>query len=111
MWCRCPSIAKPMPPAISSCNLSISGLENSKIAPHERQMKWSWWARFHSGSKGGPAPQTRPRAEAPSPVNALAREARLLQQLERAVDGGAPDVPTPTLHQAEQLLDREVSPR
>ncbi len=42
MWCRCPSITKPMPRAIVSWIRSISGLLNSKISPHMPQMKWSW---------------------------------------------------------------------
>jgi len=35
-----------MSAAISSCSRSISADVNSKIAPHDLQMKWSWCSRL-----------------------------------------------------------------
>ena len=57
MWCRWPSIAKPIPVAISSWSRSISALRNSKISPHATHTKWSWWSRFHTGSKRASFPK------------------------------------------------------
>ena len=58
MWCRWPSIAKPIPVAISSCSRSISALWNSKISPHATHTKWSWWSRFQTGSKRASLPKS-----------------------------------------------------
>jgi len=35
-------MTKPISAAISSWMRSISALENSKISPHDLQIKWSW---------------------------------------------------------------------
>src|SRR5262249_49582569 len=65
MWWRWPAIVNPRPAAISSCRRSISGLLNSKMAPQDWQMKWSWCARF----------QSRSNRDCPSSASSLASPA------------------------------------
>ena len=69
------------------------------ISPHETHTKWSWWSRFQTGSKRA----SPPRSE-------LAREPGLLEELQRPVDRGAPDLGVAAAHDLQQVLDRDVVP-